>query len=92
MAVPPFIEFGERIVNTARIVTISPPRRTQDGFEIEARVDGFSHKEIYGDVDEADDRYAEIASTLLDLPPAPGRIESEDRSEITALLASLAES
>ena len=90
MAVPPFIEFGERIVNTSRIVTISPPRRTQDGFEIEARVDGFSHKEIYGDLDEAEDRYSEIASTLLDLPPMPGR--AEDRNEITALLASLAES
>jgi hypothetical protein len=91
VAVPPFIEFGERIINTTRIVSIAPPKRTADGHEIEARIDGFSHKEVYGNIEDADDRYDTLATLLLDMPPAHPVDAAEESHHLRAMLSSLAD-
>lgn len=73
MAVPQFIEFAQRIVNVSRIVTVSPPRMTAEGIELECRIDGNSYREHYRDEDEAELRYEVLKGWLLDEPPPVSR-------------------
>lgn len=89
MSVPQFIEFGDRIVNVARIVSVAPPVRTADGYELDARVDGFSFKEIYDDMDDAIDRFTALATVLLG--ESPLRAADEERLDPDRLRSMLSE-
>jgi hypothetical protein len=87
---PQFIEFGDRIVNVSRIVSMAPPVRTADGYELDARVDGFSFKEIYDDIDEAVERFTSLATLLLGEAPASRRDEEMlDPARLRAMLTDL---
>jgi hypothetical protein len=91
VSAPQFIEFGDRIVNVSRIVSMAPPIRTAAGFELEARVDGFSFKEIFDDIDEANARYADVATFLLAGHQPVRTIEAaDDPDRLRALLSELA--
>lgn len=84
-----FLLFQGRLINTAHIVTIAPPRPDGGKHMIEARVvGGNAYTEEYEDADEAAGRYLAIASELLDDPTlvrgvrGPGRVRLAD---VTAL-------
>ena len=89
MSAPQFIEFGDRIVNVSRIVSMAPPVRTADGYELDARVDGFSFKEIYDDIDEAVERFASLATVLLGEAPSRRDEELLDPARLRAMLTDL---
>lgn len=89
MSAPQFIEFGNRVVNVSRIVSLAPPVRTADGYELDARVDGFSFKEIYDDMDEAIDRFHSIATVLLG--ESPLRAADEEKLDPNRLRSMLSE-
>ena len=72
-----FILFQERLLNTAHIVTIAPPRPDGGKHVIEARVTGgSSYVEELEDPDEAAGRYLAIAAQLLDDPSIAEGIRS----------------
>jgi hypothetical protein len=89
MSAPQFIEFGDRIVNVSRIVSMAPPVRTADGYELDARVDGFSFKEIYDDMDEAVERFTSLATVLLGEAPSRRDEELLDPARLRAMLSDL---
>jgi len=89
MSAPQFIEFGDRIVNVSRIVSMAPPVRTADGYELDARVDGFSFKEIYDDIDEAVERFTSLATVLLGEDPPRRDEELLDPARLRAMLTDL---
>ena len=89
MSAPQFIEFGDRIVNVSRIVSMAPPVRTADGYELDARVDGFSFKEIYDDMDEAVERFTSLATVLLGEAPSRRDEEMLDPVRLRAMLTDL---
>jgi hypothetical protein len=89
MSAPQFIEFGDRIVNVSRIVSMAPPVRTADGYELDARVDGFSFKEIYDDIDEAVERFTSLATVLLGEAPSGRDEEMLDPARLRAMLTDL---
>jgi hypothetical protein len=89
MSAPQFIEFGDRIVNVSRIVSMAPPVRTADGYELDARVDGFSFKEIYDDIDEAVERFTSLATVLLGEAPSRRDEEMLDPVRLRAMLTDL---
>lgn len=89
MSAPQFIEFGDRIVNVSRIVSMAPPVRTADGYELDARVDGFSFKEIYDDIDEAVERFTSLATLLLGEAPSRRDEELLDPARLRAMLSDL---
>jgi hypothetical protein len=89
MSAPQFIEFGDRIVNVSRIVSMAPPVRTSAGYEIDARVDGFSFKEIYDDMDEAIDRFRAVATVLLGESPLKHDADKLDPARLRSLLSEL---
>jgi hypothetical protein len=89
MSAPQFIEFGDRIVNVSRIVSMAPPVRTADGYELDARVDGFSFKEIYDDIDEAVERFTSLATVLLGEAPSRRDEELLDPARLRAMLSDL---
>ncbi|HET7653548.1 MAG TPA: hypothetical protein VFK42_10965 [Acidimicrobiales bacterium] len=89
MSAPQFIEFGDRIVNVSRIVSMAPPVRTADGYELDARVDGFSFKEIYDDIDEAVERFTSLATVLLGEAPSRRDEELLDPARLRAMLTDL---
>jgi hypothetical protein len=64
---PSFILFQGRILNTARLITLAPPRPDNGKHIIEARAEGgVSYTEEYEDPEEAAGRYLQLAATLLD--------------------------
>lgn len=89
MSAPQFLEFGDRIVNVSRIVSLAPPVRTSDGYEIVARVDGFSFTETYDDADDAIDRFRAIATALLG--ESPLRAADEEKLDPARLRSMLSE-
>lgn len=77
---PSFVLFQGRLLGTAHVVTLAPPRPDGGKHVIEARVvGGVSYVEEYDDPDEAAGRYLSLASELLGdptiargvRPPAP---------------------
>jgi hypothetical protein len=89
MSAPQFIEVGDRIVTVSRIVSMAPPVRTADGYELDARVDGFSFKEIYDDMDEAVERFTSLATVLLGEAPSRRDEEMLDPVRLRAMLTDL---
>jgi len=89
MSAHQFIEFGDRIVNVSRIVSMAPPVRTANGYELDARVDGFSFKEIYDDLDEAVERFTSLATVLLGESPTRHDEEKIDPGRLRAMLSDL---
>jgi hypothetical protein len=95
--VPVFVLFNSRLLGTAHIVTLAPPRPDGGLHIIEARVaGGSSYIEEYHDPDEAAGRYLALASELLGDPKIaagvkrerPRRQERGDRmAEVTPLLS-----
>lgn len=66
---PGFILFQGRLLGTAHLITLNPPRPDGGKHVIEARLDGGLHyTEEYEDADEAAGRYLALASELLDDP------------------------
>jgi hypothetical protein len=64
-----FILFQGRLLGTAHLITLAPPRPEGGKHVIEARVTaGLSYVEEFEDPDEAAGRYLSIASELLDDP------------------------
>ena len=64
-----FILFQGRLLGTAHVITVAPPRADGGKHIIEARVTGgVSYIEEYEDPDEAAGRYLAIAANLLDDP------------------------
>jgi hypothetical protein len=64
-----FILFQGRLLGTAHLVTLAPPRPDGGKHIIEAKVvGGLTYTEEYEDPDEAAGRYLAIASDLLDDP------------------------
>ena len=93
MSAPQFIEFGNRVVNVSRIVSIAPPVRTSAGYELDARVDGFSFKETYDDMDEAIERFTALAAVLLGESPLRAADEEKlDPNRLRSMLSELAAS
>jgi len=94
--IPVFILFNGRLLGTAHIVTLAPPRPDGGKHMIEARVVGsMSYIEEYEDPDEAAGRYLALASELVGDPTIaagvkqgrPTRHEQTDRSsDVTPLL------
>jgi len=89
VSAPRFIEFGDRIVNVSHVVSVAPPVRTADGYEIDARVDGYSFKEIYDDMDEAVERFTSLATVLLGAAPSRRDEEMLDPARLRAMLSDL---
>ena len=59
--------FQGRILNTARLITLAPPRPDAGKHVIEARAEGgVAYTEEYEDPEEAAGRYLQLAATLLD--------------------------
>lgn len=66
MSAPSFILFQGRILNTARLVTLAPPRPDSGKHIIEARADGgVTYTEEFDDPEEAAGRYLHLAAVLL---------------------------
>lgn len=66
---PAFILFQGRLLGTAHVVSLAPPRPDGGKHIIEARVTGgSSYTEEFDDADEAAGRYLSLASELLDDP------------------------
>ena len=66
MTAPGFILFQGRILNTARLVTLAPPRPDNGKHIIEARAEGgVCYIEEYEDREEAAGRYLQLAAILL---------------------------
>lgn len=66
---PSFILFTGRLLGTAHVITLAPPRPDGGKHIIEARVvGGVTYTEEYGDADEAAGRYLALAAELLDDP------------------------
>jgi len=89
MSAHQFIEFGDRIVNVSRIVSMAPPVRTANGYELDARVDGYSFKEIYDDLDEAVERFTSLATVLLGESLTRHDEEKIDPGRLRAMLSDL---
>jgi hypothetical protein len=69
MSAPAFVLFQGRLLGTAHLVTLAPPRVDGGKHVIEARiVGGLMYAEEYGDADEAAGRYLELASALVGDP------------------------
>lgn len=63
---PSFILFTGRLLGTAHVITLAPPRPDGGKHIIEARVvGGATYTEEYGDADEAARRYLALATELL---------------------------
>ena len=91
MAAPSFVLFQGRVLGTAHIVTLAPPRVDGGKYVIEARVvGGLFYSEQYEDRDEAGARYLELASILLADPSmaegARPATSSEEFAAVTPLL------
>lgn len=66
MPAPSFILFQGRMIGTAHIITVIPPRPEGGRQIIEARlVGGLAFVEEYEDSEEADGRYLALAATLI---------------------------
>jgi hypothetical protein len=69
MPAPAFILFQGRILNTAHLISLVPPRPEAGKHIIEARaVGGVSFYEEYESDEEAAGRYLDLAAKLLDDP------------------------
>ena len=82
-----FIVFNDRLLGTAHVITVAPPRADGGKHMIEARVTGgVSYLEEYEDPDEATRRYHEIATSLLDDPsPVTGHKAAPRLAQVTQL-------
>jgi hypothetical protein len=80
---------GVGLVLVWGIVSMAPPVRTADGYELDARVDGFSFKEIYDDIDEAVERFTSLATVLLGEAPSRRDEELLDPARLRAMLTDL---
>lgn len=66
---PSFVLFNGRLLGTAHVITLAPPRPDGGKHIIEARViGGVTYTEEYPDADEAAGRYLALAAELLDDP------------------------
>jgi len=66
MGAPDFILFQGRILNTARLITLAPPRPDNGKHMIEARAEGgVSYFEEFEGEEEAAGRYLQLAAMLL---------------------------
>ena len=66
MTAPGFILFQGRVLNTARLITLAPPRPDNGKHVIEARAEGgVSYFEEFEDPEEAAGRYLQLAAALL---------------------------
>jgi hypothetical protein len=64
-----FVLFSGRLLGTAHVITMAPPRPDGGKHIIEARVTGgVTYAEEYEDPDEAAGRYLSLASELLGDP------------------------
>ena len=78
-----FILFQGRLLGTAHLVTLAPPRPDAGKHIIEAKVvGGLTYTEEYEDPDEAAGRYLAIASDLLDDPTIANGIK---KSHLTSV-------
>jgi hypothetical protein len=69
VAAPTFFLFQDRLLGSAHVITLAPPRPDGGKHIIEARVTGgVSYVEHYEDADEAAGRYLSLAALLLDDP------------------------
>lgn len=74
---PSFFLFQGRLVGTAHVITLAPPRPDGGKHIIEARVvGGVSYVEEYEDPDEAAGRYLALASELLGDPTIASGVRS----------------
>lgn len=81
-----FILFAGRLVNTAHIVTVAPPRPDGGKHIIEARiVGGVSYTEEHDGDDEAAGRYLSLASTLLDDPGVAAGVRNAPLASVSPL-------
>jgi hypothetical protein len=79
MAAPPFILFMDRLLGTAHLMTLAPPRVDGGKHILEARlVGGLAYVEEYADPDEAAGRYLELASSLLGDPGIAAGVRKVD--------------
>jgi hypothetical protein len=82
-----FIAFADRLLGTAHVITIAPPRADGGKHIIETRVTGgVAYIEEYEDPEEAARRYREIATSLLDDPsPVTGHKAAPRLAQVTPL-------
>lgn len=82
-----FILFQGRLLGTAHLVTLAPPRPDGGKHIIEAKVvGGLTYTEEYEDPDEAAGRYLAIASELLDDPSIASGVKHPPRlASVTGL-------
>jgi hypothetical protein len=74
---PSFVLFQGRLLGTAHIITLAPPRADGGKHIIEARVTGgVSYIEAYHDPDEAAGRYLALASSLLGDPAIAAGVQA----------------
>ncbi len=77
--VPSFILFQGRLLGTAHLMTLAPPRADSGKQIIEARCEGgLAYVEEYDDPDEAAGRYLELASLLLGDPGIAAGVRKVD--------------
>jgi hypothetical protein len=81
-----FILFQDRLLGTAHLVTLAPPRPDGGKHIIEAKVvGGLTYTEEYEDPDEAAGRYLAIASDLLDDPTIATGVRQPRLASVTEL-------
>jgi len=79
---PSFILFQGRILNTARLVTLAPPRPDSGKHIIEARAEGgVTYTEEFEDSEEAAGRYLQLAAALLDDHDIASGVQSVQRGD-----------